>query len=287
MSHKREGVVTYDAPPLVEVAMSIQYQRPRGLNLAHLGAFWMTQRQELPFVHVQQPIASVSDDYGAAGQWLPPSLQLALKTEPDGRIQMVSADEQWMCQLQLNRIVVNWRRRRAEYPRFDATQERFWNVWRSWREFLGCMNLERPQPQFWELTYVNRVPQGELWQEPKDWHQVFPGLCGGLYEAPGGSRLGGFLGQWVWESIDPPARLYVEPKPGRAADPPHRDELILSLTARGPIRAPASSSAAEDEREAERIEVGFAAGNNLIVTLFDSVTSDAAKVAWRRHVKAD
>ena len=159
--------------------MSIQFEPPRGLNAAHLGAFWMTQRHDLPNVRTLQPIPSVQDDFGGVGQWLPPSLQFALNTEPDCRFQMVSADEQWMCQLQRNRIVVNWRRRAEHYPRFGATWQRFRELWTCWREFLGSMGLPRTRPQIWELTYVNRIPQGELWSQAGDWPQVFPGLWGG------------------------------------------------------------------------------------------------------------
>lgn len=279
--------MTYDMPPLVEVAMSIQFDPPRGLNAAHLGAFWMTQRQDLPTVRTLPPIPSVQDDFGGVGQWLPPALQFALTSEPDCRFQMVSSDEQWMCQLQRNRIVVNWRRRSEQYPRFGATWQRFREIWISWREFLGSIGLPRTRPLIWELTYVNRIPQGELWTHPEDWPRVFPGLWGGPFAGPGQSQLRGFQGQWVWESSNPLARLYVEPQPGRSAEPPHHDELILSLTARGPCTPAGDDSSSSDEGELSRMEIGLAGGNDLIVSTFDALTSDSAKTAWRRHAHTD
>jgi hypothetical protein len=149
------------------------------------------------------------------------------------------------------------------------------------------MGLPRTRPQIWELTYVNRIPQGKLWAQPGDWPQVFPGLWGGPFAGPGHSQLRGFQGQWVWESRSPLARLYVEPQPGRSAEPPHQDELILSLTARGPFVPSGDDSSSSDDGELSRIETGLAGGNHLIVSTFDALTSDSAKTAWRRHVHTD
>ncbi len=283
MSQPRGVAVTYNAPPLVEVAMSIQFEPSRELNSAHLGAFWMTQRHQLPIVRTLQPIPAVSDDFGGAGQWLPPALQFALKSEPDCRLQMVSSDDQWMCQLQRNRIVINWRRRNEQYPRFDTTLARFRDGWNSWRIFLKDIGLPPTRPQIWELTYVNRVAQGELWARPGDWHRIFPGLWGGPFAGPADSQLRGFHGQWVWESRDPLARLYIEPQPGRSSEPPHHDELILSLTARGPFALSATEDNSTVESEMSRIEAGLVGGNALIVSAFDGMTSDAAKTNWGRH----
>lgn len=85
MGQESRYSVTYDAPPLVEVAISIQFDPPKGLNQAHLGAFWVTQKDLLPNVRAVQPIATTNENFGSQGQWLPPSLQLALTNEPDCR----------------------------------------------------------------------------------------------------------------------------------------------------------------------------------------------------------
>ena len=126
LGQRQTHLITYDTPPLVEVAMSLQFDPPKGVNQAHLGAFWATQRNLLPIVRAVQPIVSPNEDFGnRRGQWLPPSLQLALTNEPDCRLQMISSDEQWMCQVQRDRLVINWRKRSEQYPRFSSTWSRF------------------------------------------------------------------------------------------------------------------------------------------------------------------
>lgn len=271
--------INYDAPPLVEVAMSVQFDPPKGLSLAHLGAFWDRQKESFPNVRAVQPIATTNETFGS--QWLPPSLQLALTNEPDCRLQMISSDDQWMCQVQLNRLVINWRKRSEEYPRFDRTWTRFQTTFAAWQEFLNEFEIAPLAPRLWELTYVNRIPKGSLWQEPKDWPKVFPGLWGGSFATVQSASLRGFLGQWVWEQGDPPARLYVEPKPGRTSGEPPQDALLLSLTTRGPLSP--KGSAQESSSVASLIESGIGIGHELIVGTFDRISSNEAKKEWRRH----
>ena len=91
--------------------MSVQFDPPSALTVAHLGQFWATQKNIFPNVKAIQPIISTSEDFGNEGQWLPPSLRLAFSDEPQCRLQMTSADDQWMCQIQPDRLVVNWRKR--------------------------------------------------------------------------------------------------------------------------------------------------------------------------------
>ncbi len=282
MGQSQLNSISYEQPPLVEVAMSVQFDPPKGLNQAHLGAFWATQKDALPHVRAIHPIATTNEIFGS--QWLPPSLQLALTNEPDCRLQMTSADDQWMCQSQRNRLVVNWRKRSEVYPRFSSTWARFRDALHAWELFLVGLDMAPLKTRLWELTYVNRIPKENLWDTPSDWPNIFPGLWGGSIATVEGAELSGFQGQWVWESADPPARLYVEPKPGRSAEEPHQDVLLLSLTARGLIGALSSSGNSENCAGVEAIQAGLVSGHDLIVTTFDKITSNVAKKVWGRYV---
>lgn len=281
MVSRQPSTISYEAPPLVEVAMSVQFDAPKGLNVAHLGAYWEIQKDQLPRIRAAQPIATTNEIFNSQGQWLPPSLQLALTNQPDCRLQMTSADDQWMCQIQLNRLVINWRKRGSEYPRYSATWNRFAAAWKSWLSFLSEHKLAPPIARLWELTYVNQIPQGKLWSGPRDWPGMLPGLWGGAFVDIEQAKLCGFHGQWVWESSHPQARLYVEPKPGRTVDEPSREVLVLSLTARGPV-PPSEDSSNPDVRQDAQIETGMQVGHDLIVTTFDKISSKKARAHWRR-----
>lgn len=257
----------------------MQFDPPKGLNQAHLGAFWFTQKGEFPNVRAVQPIPTVNEAFAEQGQWLPPSFQLALTNEPESRLQMMSEDEEWMCQLQRNRLVVNWRKRKADYPRFSVTKQRFLKLWSGWQEFLAALEFTLPKPALWELAYVNRIQKKNLWESPSDWPKVFPGLWGDNLVSVDAARLRGFHGQWVWESSSPAARLYVEPKPGRSADHPAEDVLVLTLTARGPVEFNSDDGPGT---VADSVARGMVFGHDLIVTTFDNAASPSAKKEWKK-----
>jgi uncharacterized protein (TIGR04255 family) len=280
--NQQTSAITYDSPPLVEVAMSVQFEPPKGLTSAHLGAFWSSQQVAYPSVRSLRPIAATNETFGEANTWLPPALLFAVTDEPDVRVQMTSTDDQWMCQIQRDRLVVNWRKRDAGYPRFDATWTRFQKIWADWLLFLAEGKFLLTGPRLWELTYVNRIKKAGLWKTPADWPSVFPGLWGGAFAAAEGATLSGFQGQWVWETASPAARLFVEPRPGRTAGSSPEDVLLLSLTARGPLET-TKRDLGNDSGSVEAIESGMNCGHNFIVTTFDRIASLDAKKTWGRH----
>ena len=281
MKRPRSANVSHSHPPVVEVAMSVQFDPPSNLTLAHLGAFWATQKENFPKVRATQPIAASNEDFESEGPWLPPSLRLAFIDEPQCRLQMTSADEQWMCQFQPDRLVVNWRKKSEDYPRFEKTLERFQASWHRLQEFFADEAISAPEPRLWEVTYVNRIPKGDLWQCPADWPQVFPGLWGNEFSSADGLSLRGLRGQWVWDYAPGHARLYVEPSPARSADNPPVELLMLNLTARGPIKSKGDCGETMDSIDA--IESGMNLGHDLIVSTFDQISSTQAKVHWGRH----
>lgn len=281
MGRVRSRAVNYGEPPVVEVAMSVQFDPPTALTVAHLGSFWALQKGTFPNVKAIQPIVSTNEDFGAEGQWVPPSLRLAFSDESQCRLQMTSADGQWMCQIQPDRLVVNWRKKVADYPRFDATLVRFQTAWQALQRFLADEDIAPPQTRLWEVAYVNRIPKGELWQLPGDWPSIFPGFWGGAFAAADGLNLRGLRGQWVWDYASEPARLYVEPSPVRSAENPPAELLMLNLTARGPIRLKDASGGIIASEVA--IENGLNLGHDLIVFTFDKCASSRAKEYWKRH----
>lgn len=270
-----DSKIEYSSPPLVEVAISVQFEPPKGLTQAHLGAFWYLHRDEYPDVRAVQPIASTNEEFGS-GQWFPPILQLELTNQPNTRIQMTSRDDQWMCQIQRDRIVLNWRKRGDEYPRYHASLKRFKDAFNAWVAFLSDMELHLDGVHNWEVTYVNRIHQKELWNSPEDWPKVLPGLLSGN-QLVSGLALNGIQGQWVWESSDPVSRLFVEPKPGRSSEDGKMDILHLSLTARGPLESTGTFDMKTNfSAILERIDFG----HNNIVKTFNQITSSEAKSKW-------
>jgi len=267
--------------------MSVLFDPPNGINQGHLGAFWSARRTSFPKVRSAQPIAVPKDSFGDQGAWFSPSFQITFTTESTCRLQMVSSDDQWMWQIQQDRLVVNWRKRTKDYPRFGATWTQFQDSWQAWQQFLADFGMARLQPRIWELTYVNRIPKGRLWDSPGDWQKIFPGLWGGPGAVLENAKLQGLLGQWVWESTQPFTRLYAEANQGRLSDSPTSDVFLLTLTARGLIDATNSQLQPALASEIPLISLGMNHGHELIVSTFDALASSDAKTTWRRHADPD
>lgn len=277
--------ITYSRAPLVEVAISVQFDTPRRLTQAHLGAYWGTQRKRFPIVHSTQGLPAMNEEFAGGRSWLPPALRLALSDEPDTRVQMTSADKAWVQQVQANRLVVNWRKSEqpsTDYPRFEGALQQFKNSWRDWSQFLSSVDVSSPSPAVWEVVYVNKIPRGDLWHTPADWPRIFPGLWAAPFGDVAGASLIGLQGHWVWETSDPAARLYVEPKPGRGPAPEFQDLLFVTFTARGRLALPPKVAASDTDVQSE-IERGVRWGHDLIVGAFDSLNSAEAQKAWGRH----
>ena len=288
MSERTADLPSYGRPPLVEVAMSVQFEAPKSLDVAHLGDFWSSVKGQVPHVKSAQPIAAAPDDLDTGGQWLPPSLSFGLTNEPDCRLQMTTEDGQWMWQVQSDRLVANWRKRTEDYPRYSAALRWFRDAWTRWCQYLDGEGSALPVPHRWEITYVNQIPSGAggLWQSPSDWPTIFPGLWPRELPAASGLSLTGLRGQWVWEHDNPRARLHVHPKPGRSKN---LDVLFLNLTAHGQVtrtggEAGAGSAPSPTADEImEQIEPGLDLGHRLIVKTFDAIGSPTAKEHWQRH----
>ena len=277
----RRRSINYGAPPVVEVAVSVEFEPPQGFNVGHLGAFWASQKDNFANVVATLPINPSLDDFGTDGQWLPPAIRLAFGNEPPCRLQMTSGDDQWMRQIQPDRLVVNWRKKAADYPRFDAAFEQFLDAWRALQQFFAGERMTAPAPRLWEVAYVNRIPKGALWESPSDWPTVFPGLWGGTSLAAEGLTLRGLQGQWVWDFLAENARLYVEPGHARSSEDSGLELLMLTLTARGPIRSSGDTRPTGDFEQP--IQTGMELGHDLIVFTFDAIASARAKEHWQRH----
>jgi uncharacterized protein (TIGR04255 family) len=256
--------------------MSVQFEAPSWLTMAHLGAYWWLNRTKYPRVVDTRPISPTTESFQDEVGWFPPSLRLALTEQVNYRVQMKTSDEQWVCQIQQDRFVVNWRKQDDKYPRFSKAWDRFSKEWASWVSFIGTLDEggDDLSPQIWELAYVNRIPRGTLWQKPSDWRQIFPSVCIDWGASSSLGCLQGLRSKWVWDSANPRARLNVELVPRRFHVGSQEDSLMLQLTARGPI---------DSQTNEESLRVGMNHGRSMIVRHFDSITSDMAKQAWRRR----
>ena len=166
-SHLHNDLPAFDAPPLVEVSISVQFTEIEGLNTAHLGLVWQKFRNEFPRVETQPPLPRMvlePDRIEPRG-----SVTLELKKAPPlPRMWFLNRDETCLVQIQGDRFAFNWRKLDADerYPRYDRVKSDFSRNLDIFTQFLEEEGFEGLQPDQVELTYVNHIPSGDKQDGP-------------------------------------------------------------------------------------------------------------------------
>ena len=141
-------------PPVIETALSVQFQPLKRMSNAHLGLFWNRVRETSPKLQAADPIEPQIERFGTE---LPrarfPQLRIAA-SHPAARLRMSSEDGHVMLQLQNGRLVFNWRRLDGgnEYPRWTQVEPQFQAALRELTAFAETEELGAIEPNQWEVT---------------------------------------------------------------------------------------------------------------------------------------
>lgn len=249
---------SYSSPPLVEVAISLKFEPIQSCPEAHYGAFWAKVRDDFPKVRSVAPIPSIEDD-NADEQWSPTLLKVSFSQDPSSRIQMVSPNDEWVCQLQDDRLIVNWRKRTQEYPRYSTVHDALMKRLEQWRDFCSEYNLPSGNVSKWEITYLNIIDLSQESDQASALHSMFPTF------APPNAAYATIRGLTISQHlIKNNVRLAIELKPNSH----EKNKYVLSITTRGNIIA-------------NDVDQSLEAGHDLVILCFESIISDEARKAWK------
>lgn len=271
-----DALPSFERPPVVETVLGVQFKRLPDFSNAHLGAFWKHLQGDWSHLLrgtwprlIDAPILDPTfERFGESGAWAPLGAGFKLTSDPSARLQIRSQEGDAMIQLQTGRLHYNWLRKDGgEYPRYRYVRPRFDELLRGFKEFLANEGLGEFEPEQWEITYVNHLPKGTVWNAPDDWAGVFVGLPA-LRAKLSAVRLETFTGAWHFEIEPNKGRLHVEARPARQGSATGPEILRLTLTARGP--------ATDQESLSEGLDLGRAS----IVTTFKEITSPKAHEFW-------
>lgn len=158
----------YKSPPVEEVACGCQFTNLDRMKIPHYGAFWDTCKKDFPTIeHVPALI-----DEGVA-----PAFDTVTGL-PIPRIWFIDPTESELIQLQSDRIYFNWRKREASptYPRYPFVIESFRKNYAALGKLASDMGLGPLQPQVLDLTYINVLVRGDLWNDVNDLKTIFRGF---------------------------------------------------------------------------------------------------------------
>ncbi len=274
MDHIKEPLPDYSNPPVVEVILGVQFERLANFRNAHLGAFWKSLDRKAWSKVADAPLLAPQFETFQPGVNWSKGVRVQLTQEPACRIQITNSDADRMIQVQNSRLHLNWLGRDGgSYPRFESVKQEFFKVFHDFTEFVTVNELGELRPNQWEITYLNHIPRGSVWEAPAEWNFFKP-----IAVAPKLNELvkeESFSGEWHYVIPQNRGRLHIEwrhavkPTPESSPD----EELIqLTLTGRGPIEM---SDTMDDS-----ISTGFGLGHSVIVCTFKNLMSDKANKFW-------
>ena len=256
----------FENPPVVEVALGVQFNPLYGLRPIELSSLRNRWRSNYPIVSDQPllpPTIETSNGYFPNSSFIiGPSLLT--------RLWFLDEDESSLLQLQHDRFTVNWRKVSDQpYPRYRTLREIFESRFMDLSDLvsellLGPMGITQVEVNYINAIEISDIGVGHLerafrtWTMPEDCHLGLPDQArlALVFSVPGFGIA--------------PVRLYVSVEPAqRQGDDPI---LLLTMTIRGAPESPDCTSALEFMDSA----------HEHIVTSFTELTPELMHQVWRR-----
>lgn len=261
-------------PPIVEVALDVQFQPIKGLNTPRLGLLWQRFKSKYPRVEEHPSLGRMEERLGVH----PPTTSSVhvgfFESLPLPRLWFLNPEGTELIQVQRDRFVHNWRKVGAgdAYPRYERIRETFSRELERFTGFLAEEDLGAITPDLCELTYINHIVSGAGWQDHGDIHAILAG-----WHPPQKDPLlpkpenASFSAQYVIadEARRSLGRLYVDVAPAfRTGD--NKPMYVMRLRARGRPQAPGVDGALQ------LLDVG----RDWIVRAFLTLTTSKMQRTW-------
>ena len=210
----------FENPPVIETVLGIQFDTLPNFTIAHLGAFWQRLGPDKwPHVNDAPSLDTQSERFGEENRGRIASMMFKLSRSIEVRLQIRNNDKTRMIQVQNGRLHYNWLGHTGDqYPNYEKVKPEFDRVWDDFQGFLSEYNLGNIHLNQWEVTYVNHIPQGTIWNDPQDWIDIFP-LLTTLPTKTTEVKLESFGGEWHFEIEPNRGRLHVNISHGWQKEP--------------------------------------------------------------------
>jgi len=275
MSETRPRLPDFTNPPVIEVALSVQFEPLSGFRTSHFGLLWSDFRRQFPRTEEHPPRPPVIDQFGIRRA---PKMDVRVEVAlPVPQCRFLNDTGTELIQIQQDRFVHNWRKVGAgdEYPRYESVKRRFEQELGVFRQFLAREDLGELVPNQCEITYVNHIISGAGWERHGELGEVITVWTTRYSDTfLSGPEDIGLRVRYIIPGVDgsPIGRLLVSVDPAYRAED-DRPIYVLLLTARGrPIGQGIEGA------------LGFLdIGREWIVRGFTSLTSPRMHEIWGRR----
>ena len=148
----------FKKPPVVEVALSVQFAELPGFGNVHLGLLWNRYRDQYPRVEEHLPLADVEEKFEPQQRDIGVIIE-AVDQPPFPRLWFMNNPGTRLIQVQRSRFIHNWRKADTEepYPHYPDIREQFLAAYRNFEKFLEDESIGHPSIRQCEITYVNHI----------------------------------------------------------------------------------------------------------------------------------
>lgn len=273
----RPSLPDFADPPVVEVALSVQFETIEALRSPQMGLLWSEFRDRFPKTEEHLPLGAVFERFGVpAGRKGAVRLEVTT-TPPVARCWFLNEPGTELIQVQQDRFIHNWRKvgEGDQYPRHEQVCSRFREELATFRTFLAREQLGELVPNQCELTYVNHIVAGQGWERHGQLGEVLtafrPEYSDAFLSEPEDARV---AIRYIIpdEAGEPLGRLHVTVEPVYQHDDA-QPMFLMKLTARG----------RPDGEGDEGVFRFLDTGREWIVRGFTSITTPALHGIWRRQ----
>jgi uncharacterized protein (TIGR04255 family) len=269
MVDKGEFCPEFDHPPVIETRIGVQFAPLIGLKSGHFGLFWEECLDLDGWRLLPDTPPSPKDVERFGSKQLRPPVDNEEEEFPPICMRVANEDNTRTVQFQANKLIYGWNREKGPRPSYSEVKVEFDALFGRLQGFAAKWALGKPEVNFWELTYVNKILPGNLWQTPSDWHRVLPGIF-----PPGGPSVDGhewatFNGTWFF--VIPPEIGRVRVRVQKAlANQTGEIVLLLVIAARGETGPPGVAD----------WSVGVELGHRSATRVFYDLASPEARKVW-------
>lgn len=167
-----ESLPDYENPPVVEVALGIQFDPLVKLNPIEIGRLSEIWRKDFPD-NLEQP--ALPHLFGS-NMSIPPSIQIAIGQSPR-RYWFLNKTGDHLIQLQNDRMIVNWRKitKDLSYPRYWSIKEMLKTKFEDFNQFvkknaLGEIKIDRIEAAYVNLIDVSSTEPNKLENVVRFWN---------------------------------------------------------------------------------------------------------------------
>lgn len=260
----------YDKPPVIEVALSVQFDR-LNVTTAQLGLIWQKYRARFPKLQEKPELDAIVERFGPPKAVIP-AVRFEMGAVPAPRLWFISESDCDLVQVQRDRFIRNWRKTdgNPDYPSYEKLRGSFAKDWELFAHFVAEEIKAPLVPNQCEVTYVNILED----LRPSDLPKLFTWVSG--------KTTDGFLGepedaeltlryQLKDDNGQPWGRLHIVAAPAmRATD--SKPVIRLSITSRG---APAT-------KDFDGAIACLDKGHEAVVRGFTSITTPEMHKTWER-----